>query len=63
MGYDLIWFACKIASCDPAAVTDAITFEQHQASLEILKSSGIVIDGLPPNDLTPPEQTSEQLLQ
>jgi len=63
MGYHLLWFACKIASCDPMMVNEAITFEQNQASFEILERSGVKIQGMPSLKLSSPQQSSEELLR
>ncbi|MEZ5901319.1 MAG: hypothetical protein R3D51_17710 [Hyphomicrobiaceae bacterium] len=43
MGYDIVWFACQLASCNPATVVDAIIFEQQKAVAELLEQSGMTM--------------------
>lgn len=43
MGYDVLWFACQVAGCNPAIVMDAINFEQQKAVAELLGQSGMTM--------------------
>ena len=63
MGYELIWFFWKSATCDAHAVVAAIGFEENRASLELLDASGVTIPGLQIPKVTPPQQTTDELLR
>lgn len=59
MGYDLYWFACALATCDPATAAQAIIAEQSIASQHLLDERGISTPGLPPLDTTTPAKGTD----